>query len=87
MHPHIAFMVRPKDYLTWKRRLEAEGVVTTELMLPGPPGQASFYFNDPFGNHLEIITLGFVDQVLGVGVPDRSHVDYRWKNKERFESQ
>jgi len=25
---------------------------------PGPPGQASFYFNDPFGNHLELVTLG-----------------------------
>jgi catechol 2,3-dioxygenase-like lactoylglutathione lyase family enzyme len=53
MHPHIAFMVAPRSYLAWKRRLESEGVITTEIMRPGPPGQASSYFYDPFGNHLE----------------------------------
>jgi catechol 2,3-dioxygenase-like lactoylglutathione lyase family enzyme len=79
MHPHIALMAAPEDYLGWKRRLEAEGVVTTEIMRPGPPGQASFYFNDPFGNHLEIITLGFVELALSPGVPDRSHLDYIWQ--------
>lgn len=79
MHPHIALMAAPKDYLGWKRRLEAEGVVTTEITRPGPPGQASFYFNDPFGNHLEMITLGFVERTLAPGVPDRSRLDYRWR--------
>lgn len=78
MHPHIALKASPNDYLHWKRRLEAQGVTTTEIRRPGPPGQASFYFNDPFGNHLEIITLGFVDWTLTPGVPDRSHLDYEW---------
>jgi catechol 2,3-dioxygenase-like lactoylglutathione lyase family enzyme len=83
MHPHIALMAAPKDFLGWKRRLEAEGVVTTEIRRPGPPGQASFYFNDPFGNHLEIVTLGFVGQTVAPGVPDRSHLDYSWEPKSR----
>jgi len=47
MHPHIALMTRPGKFLSWKRRLEAEGVRTTEIRRPGPPGQASFFFNDP----------------------------------------
>jgi catechol 2,3-dioxygenase-like lactoylglutathione lyase family enzyme len=79
MHPHIALMASPADYLGWKSRLEAEGVVTTEIMRPGPPGQASFYFNDPFGNHLEIVTLGFVKQAAAPGVPDCSHLNYSWQ--------
>lgn len=78
MHPHTAFMVAPDGYLAWRRRLESRGVTTSEIMRPGPPGQASFYFNDPFGNHLEIVTLGFVESELPTGVPDRSHLDYRW---------
>jgi catechol 2,3-dioxygenase-like lactoylglutathione lyase family enzyme len=83
MHPHIALTAAPQDYLGWKRRLEAQGVVTSEIMRPGPPGQASFYFNDPFGNHLEIITLGFVERTLAPGVPDRSRLNYRWRSSER----
>jgi hypothetical protein len=48
---------------------------------PEPPGQASFYFNDPFGNHLELVTLDFVASDLPVGVPDRSRLDYRWSHE------
>ena len=42
---------------------------------PSLAGQASFYFNDPFGNHLELVAVGFVDSALSVGVPDRSQLD------------
>ena len=45
----------------------------------GPPGQASFYFNDPFGNHLEIVTVGFTSAVLPIGVPDRTRLNYVWQ--------
>jgi catechol 2,3-dioxygenase-like lactoylglutathione lyase family enzyme len=78
MHPHIAITVAPRRFLTWKKRLEDRGVSVAGPTRPGPPGQASFYFNDPFGNHLEIITLGFVARDLPVGVPDRSQLNYRW---------
>ena len=78
MHPHIALSVAPGKFLAWKRRLEERGVTVAGPTRPGPPGQASFYFNDPFGNHLEVVALGFVASDLPVGVPDRSHLSYRW---------
>ena len=86
MHPHMAFFVAPGAFLKWKRRLEEQGVIVAGPTRPGPPGQASFYFNDPFGNHLEIITVGFVDYELPIGVPDRSGLDYVWRNSELITS-
>ena len=82
MHPHMAFFVGPGAFLKWKRRLEEQGVIVAGPTRPGPPGQASFYFNDPFGNHFEIITVGFVDYDLPIGVPDRSGIDYEWRTGE-----
>lgn len=79
MHPHVAFMVAARDFLVWKQRLEACGVIVGGPTQAGPPGQASFYFNDPFGNHLEIVTVGFTGAMLPIGVPDRSQLDYAWK--------
>ena len=81
MHPHIAFMVAAADFLAWKQRLEARGVIIAGPTQPGPPGQASFYFNDPFGNHLEIVTVGFTDAMLPIGVPDRTQLNYVWMRK------
>jgi catechol 2,3-dioxygenase-like lactoylglutathione lyase family enzyme len=60
-HPHFAFRVPPGDVLKWKARLEARGIPTEGPLQLGFPGQASLYFNDPFGNHLEIVCLGFGD--------------------------
>ncbi|HVA12716.1 MAG TPA: VOC family protein [Stellaceae bacterium] len=58
-HPHFAFRVSPKDMLRWKRVLDAAAIPSDGPIQLGPPGQASVYFNDPFGNHLEITCLGF----------------------------
>jgi catechol 2,3-dioxygenase-like lactoylglutathione lyase family enzyme len=58
-HPHYAFGVPPGDLLEWKKRLTSQGVPTDGPLQLGPPGQASLYFNDPFGNHLEITCMGF----------------------------
>jgi catechol 2,3-dioxygenase-like lactoylglutathione lyase family enzyme len=80
MHPHIAFMVSPVALLAWKRHLNEHGVPTAGPTQPGPPGQASFYFNDPFGNHLELVTVGFTQSRVPVGVPDRSRLDYTWRD-------
>ncbi|MBU6298134.1 MAG: VOC family protein [Alphaproteobacteria bacterium] len=62
-HPHYAFAVPPGDLLEWKSRLAAEGVPTDGPLQLGPPGQASLYFNDPFGNHLELACMGFSHDV------------------------
>ena len=58
-HPHYAFEVPPREMLKWKSRLEDARVPTDGPVQLGPPGQASLYFNDPFGNHLEITCMGY----------------------------
>jgi catechol 2,3-dioxygenase-like lactoylglutathione lyase family enzyme len=62
-HPHYAFEVPPGQLLTWKRRLQSAGIPLEGPLQLGPPGQASLYFNDPFGNHLELATLGFTGEI------------------------
>jgi catechol 2,3-dioxygenase-like lactoylglutathione lyase family enzyme len=62
-HPHYAFHVPPRHLLKWKALLEARGVPTEGPLQLGPPGQASLYFNDPFGNHLELVCLGFTKPI------------------------
>lgn len=67
-HPHVAFTVAPRDMLRFQARLHAAGVRTDGPRRLGPRGQASLYFNDPFGNHLELTAIGFSGE-LPVGAP------------------
>jgi catechol 2,3-dioxygenase-like lactoylglutathione lyase family enzyme len=76
-HPHHAFGVSPRTMLRWKRRLNEAGVPTFGPTRLGPPGQASLYFNDPFGNHLELVSYGFVADIP-VGPPDMKSLGYTW---------
>jgi catechol 2,3-dioxygenase-like lactoylglutathione lyase family enzyme len=62
-HPHVAFRVPPRDMLAWKRKLERAGVPTEGPLQLGYPGQASLYFNDPSGNHLEITCDGYTRDI------------------------
>jgi catechol 2,3-dioxygenase-like lactoylglutathione lyase family enzyme len=62
-HPHYAFGVAPRNLMQWKHRLVSQAIPVDGPLQLGPPGQASLYFNDPFGNHLEIATLGFTGPV------------------------
>jgi catechol 2,3-dioxygenase-like lactoylglutathione lyase family enzyme len=77
-HPHYAFTVAPDELPRWKARLEQRGVPTQGPTQLGPPGQASLYFNDPFGNHLELTTLGFTG-TIPIGPPDMAALAYTWK--------
>jgi catechol 2,3-dioxygenase-like lactoylglutathione lyase family enzyme len=77
-HPHHAFFVPPSELLGWKKRLGDAGVPTFGPTRLGPPGQASLYFNDPFGNHLELVTHGFVPDIP-VGAPDMASLGYEWR--------
>jgi catechol 2,3-dioxygenase-like lactoylglutathione lyase family enzyme len=77
-HPHIAFRVSPDEMLRWKARLNDRGVPTFGPTRLGPPGQASLYFNDPSGNHLELTTLGFTGETP-VGAPDMEVLQYEWR--------
>lgn len=77
-HPHYAFHVPPRHLLKWKAFLNSRGVPTEGPLQLGPPGQASLYFNDPFGNHLELVCLGF-----STPIPIRLPVmaDIAWKQE------
>jgi catechol 2,3-dioxygenase-like lactoylglutathione lyase family enzyme len=77
-HPHYAFHVSAREMLHWKARLNARGVPTFGPTRLGPPSQASLYFNDPSGNHLELVTVGFVPD-LPVGPPDMATLRYEWR--------
>ncbi|WP_437968103.1 VOC family protein [Sorangium sp. So ce260] len=76
-HPHCALWVSPGKLLAWKQRLNDAGVPTYGPTQLGPPGQASLYFNDPFGNRLELVTLGFTGEIP-IGPPDVSALEYTW---------
>ena len=78
-HPHYAFHVSPRELLKWKGRLNAGGVPTFGPTRLGPPSQASLYFNDPFGNHLELTTVGFVPDIP-VGAPEMTSLAYQWRD-------
>jgi hypothetical protein len=66
--------------MKWKKKLDDRGIPSDGPIQLGPPGQASLYFNDPSGNHLEIVTLGF-----GIAVPVRPPETARlaWNRKPR----
>ncbi|HUB06103.1 MAG TPA: VOC family protein [Myxococcales bacterium] len=70
-HPHVALAVSPRALRRWQAKLEAAGVPTDGPRRLGPRGQASLYFNDPSGNHLELTALGFRGP-LPVGAPTMS---------------
>lgn len=77
-HPHIGFTIAPEDLLAWRDRLTAHGVVVVGPHRLGRPGQASIYFNDPFGNHFEIGTDGYADSDLPIGGPGATSLAYAW---------
>ena len=67
-----------RDLPKWRRRLAAEGVPIEGPLRLGPPGQASIYFNDPFGNHLELVTHGYVPDIP-IGPPPMASLAYEWR--------
>ena len=48
-----------------------------QIACSGPPGQASLYFNDPSGNHLEVTTMGYTGDIE-VGAPRMSRLSYAY---------
>jgi len=77
-HPHYAFRVPARDLPKWKARLEAMEVPTDGPLRLGPPGQASLYFNDPFGNHLELTCFGYAEEIP-VRPPEMSKIVWHVK--------
>jgi catechol 2,3-dioxygenase-like lactoylglutathione lyase family enzyme len=79
-HPHFALHVRAEDLLSFKASLEARGVPVDGPRRLGPPGHASLYFFDPFGNHLELEATGFEGPV-SFGPPSHSALPYTWVSR------
>jgi catechol 2,3-dioxygenase-like lactoylglutathione lyase family enzyme len=75
-HPHVAFEIGPNLDLA-KSCLKQAGVPVSGPLRMGPPGQASLYFLDPFGNKLEFMTGDYSGDAL-VGVPDWPALRYSW---------
>jgi len=75
-HPHYAFTVRARDLRKWRARLEAMGVPTDGPLRLGPPGRASLYFNDSFGNHLELTCFGYAEEIPAC-TPEMSKLVWR----------
>ena len=72
-HPHFAFRGSPRTLRKWRRLFETKGIPFDGPLQLGPPGQASLYFDDPFGNHLEITCFGY-DEVIPIRPPRMAEV-------------
>lgn len=68
-HPHLAMNVDHDDLDVFVERLRSARVPFDGPRRLGPPGHASVYFADPFGNTLELVTLNYAGAVLS-GPPD-----------------
>lgn len=68
-HPHLAMRVDADELDAFVLRLRAAEVPIDGPRRLGPPGHASVYFADPFGNTLELVTLGYQGSVVE-GPPD-----------------
>lgn len=67
-HPHFAFRATPKTLRKWRQVLEVNNIPFDGPLQLGPPGQASLYFNDPFGNRLEVTCFGY-DEAIPIRPP------------------
>jgi catechol 2,3-dioxygenase-like lactoylglutathione lyase family enzyme len=75
-NPHVAFEVDGADLDAARHHLEVSGVAVDGPTRLGPPGQASIYFFDPFGNKLELMTNQYPGE-LRIGAPDWIALDQR----------
>jgi catechol 2,3-dioxygenase-like lactoylglutathione lyase family enzyme len=77
-HPHVAFEVDGASLDVIKEHLLSAGVLVDGPRRLGPPGQASLYFLDPFGNKLEFMTNAYPGEAP-VGAPDWQAIAYEWR--------
>jgi hypothetical protein len=57
--------------------LVAAGIPTDGPRRLGPPGQASLYFADPWGNLLELVTTGY-PHPIPIGPPELPPLVHQW---------
>lgn len=76
-HPHLAFAVAGADLDSARTLLTEAGIPTAGPLRLGPPGQASLYFLDPFGNQLELVAQDYA-RPLPIGAPDLRALAHHW---------
>ena len=74
-HPHWAMGVDPDQLDDFIVRLKEAAIPIDGPRRLGPPTHASVYFADPFGNTLELVTMGYRGPVLE-GPPDVSKLGW-----------
>jgi catechol 2,3-dioxygenase-like lactoylglutathione lyase family enzyme len=74
-HPHIAVRVDADELDAFKLRLMEAGVPVDGPRRLGPPGHASLYFADPWGQLLELVTMGY-DGDVKHGPPSASELGH-----------
>lgn len=80
-HPHFAFKVSPRGMRDWRSILAGLSIPFDGPIQLGPPGQASLYFNDPFGNYLELTCFGY-DETIPVRPPVMANL--AWTSEVRI---
>jgi catechol 2,3-dioxygenase-like lactoylglutathione lyase family enzyme len=76
-HPHVAFEVDGAQLDAVKTHLLGAGIPVDGPRRLGPPGQASLYFMDPFGNKLEFMTNAYPGEAP-VGAPEWAPLVHAW---------
>jgi catechol 2,3-dioxygenase-like lactoylglutathione lyase family enzyme len=79
-HPHFALHVDPDNLLPAKELLISRGIPVDGPIRLGPPTHASIYFFDPFGNHMELETMGYQHEAP-LRLPNHTILPYQWKPK------
>jgi len=76
-HPHLAIYVDADQLDGYALRLNRAGVPCDGPRRLGPPGQASLYFADPWGQLLELVTTGYGGDTR-LGPPDPAKLAHDW---------
>jgi catechol 2,3-dioxygenase-like lactoylglutathione lyase family enzyme len=73
----LAFTVRPEDLLRARDDLRVRGIPSYGPWRHGNAGHVALDFLDPFGNPLELVTLGYRGEAIEES-PNRMGLAYAW---------
>jgi catechol 2,3-dioxygenase-like lactoylglutathione lyase family enzyme len=77
-HPKYAFTIEPDDLKEIAAILDRHDVGYDGPVHQGPPGAAQIYFDDPFGNHFQLVAQGYADWASLKAGHDPSKLAYEW---------
>ena len=77
-HPKFAFTIGTEDLLDVARILDQHHVGFDGPVHQGPPCAAQIYFDDPFGNHFQLVCQGYADWASLKPGLDPAKLRYEW---------